>query len=378
MKDIIFELKPQLRQSNDVDGSQIESRSMRGRRHRQTSVSSSLFASTVPARRGDNFGRPTQSPEPHVFTQDGSAYGRPFQTQRQCINADALVDRTTASGKHWPASKTEEVILNAITNLKLAQKESHPEVFTTLWHRHLARLGEIEQFEEQEARLAVASRDNVNTTGHGDMNPADLTQDIDDGGAHDTNATTVERFLSTQEEDVIMTDTRYSDLPTPDPTPTTRSFPAEISSADHAANIESITSYSDEYRSITSPSFAVTAYIPATIPNRMAVYITPYDQNASHFVQPYIWPDAPVHETSYIAFRNGIRLRANVPDSVFGKNMQLVLGYGWNDFCRVVTGENSWRGGFMEDMRSAAKKGRVGVWRMRVCVVVGGSGTDRA
>lgn len=358
MRGIIFEVKSYAQQKRaSTDFGLIPTN--RQDRHSPFSPPSNAFVPSDQSRRYDG---PTQISEADWSSSASTVYDPTVDPSRPLLTG-TFGGSINLPPRYWPASKTEEVILNAMTSLIHAQQESQPEVFKTLWHRHLARLEELEQFSEQQLRIET-KRENTQSDGlecAGDLN-GDKTNETDMISAVESKLTN---------GDIVMTD-----CPTDPIQGRPRSSPKSTSphTTDTTTTTTLQTSHSDAHRQPLPPTFSLPTYLPPTIPNRMTVYITPFATTTIHPSQPYIWPDAPVHETSYIAFRNGIRLRANVPDSVTNEKLWMVFGYGWDDLCCVMKGEESWRGWFIRDLRRAASRGSVGVWRMRVCVVGGGGG----
>lgn len=369
MRSVIFELKPSAQRNYNLGGPLNTPNSMTTNdlRRRMSHPCTPVATPSRHTRQGTAYGQGTQSPEPDLSARTEISYDWDAQSPKRWFDDAPPANEVTVPG-FWHTSKTERVILNAITKLIEAQHESHPKVFATLWHRHVARLEEVEQFEEQQSVMAGGHQDTV------DLDQQDNTATIQ------TEATTESVHYRKNDTDVTMTilksgesaertitDADHQHITLSAPLTTTSTFKG--ATTDRGTNTESNVSLSDQHRPSMPPHFPLTSYLPPTPPNRMTVYITPYTHTAMHFAQPYIWPDAPVHPTSFTTFRNGIRVRANVPGSIVNEKMSLVLGYGWNDFCCVVTGEDTWKNWFMKDLRWAAERGGVGVWRMRVCVV---------
>lgn len=367
MRSIIFESRSHVQQGNNM------ANSFTAQSHAQRDMSPfrpqthPFFIST---RRGMVVGQLPPPPNPDQFADVYNAYNPPAQVPGIMLDNGLRANDSVATGGKWPVSRTEEAITNAINDLIEAYSESNPQVFRTLLHRHLARLEEIEQYGEQQLRLA-AQKELARRKEKAKMAAQEtaLHGESDGSEVDNTKLTTAADSESSNKGNVKMTDT---DALQPTFMP---SLPTKTSTTDRATNTEQLICYSDQHRQPIPPPFSLSTYIPPTVPNRMSVYITPYVHTTMHYSQPWIWPDAPVHATSYIAFRNGIRLRANVPDSMPDEKMTMVFGYGWDDFCCVVTGEDSWRDWFMRDLMHAGRRGGVGVWRMRVCVV-GGAGSS--
>lgn len=331
----------------------------------------------MPTRSGIQYQREKDSPDPEAEAaeqQQITSNQEPPRLRRPYYYEPEPRFEVSVPG-YWNASRTEKAILDAITELKWAQRESDPRVFRSLFEQHIARLNEIEQYEDQQSAMSVADQtsgilvpgqDNTVATQMEHMAETDDTERLTMAGpAADTVA------LSEQQEDEDVTMNDAADPVQSSLTATTTSN--NTTTVDRATNNEPTIniSHADRYhRSEIPPSFPLTAYLPPILPQIMTVYITRYSHTATTYAQPYIWPDAPVHILSYNAFRDGIRLRAEVPDSVTDEKLTMVFGYGWNDFCCVIAGETSWRNWFIPDLRRAAERGSVRVWRMRVCVVV--------
>lgn len=244
---------------------------------------------------------------------------------------------------YWPASRTQEAIINIIVDLHTARTNSHPTVFMQAYEENMARLAEW----AEEDRRAEASEDNVLII-HG--------ADEKDGGTNDDN---------TQANDTTTNDTIMTNMVDRPPTKD-----ANTAMTTFQPSPPELKSFTDAYRPTTLPRHPLSAYIPPVLPTSMFLSITPFHvpPNSSN-VQPFHWPTAPVLPDSYSTFLDGVCLRANVPDTMDTRRLIVVLAYGWNDFSRVVRNEEAWRNGVMEDLRDASVRLGVRVWRARCCVV---------
>jgi len=234
----------------------------------------------------------------------------------------------------WPASRTQEAIMNIIVDLHTTRMNSHPKIFTQAYEESMARLDEW----IEEDRLAELAGEDVDAIPHPMANIQHTNQAQASSTTHSSNAT----------------NTKPS-LPNVQPPPDTPQQPK---------------SFTDAHRPTTPPRHPLSTYMPPVLPTSMSLFITPFRvQPSSSNVQPHLWTTAPVLPTSYASFIEGLRERANVPDRVQSARLMVVLAYGWNDFSRVVRNEEDWRNGVMADLGDASVRLGVRVWRGRCCVV---------
>ena len=328
--------------------------------------------------------RPIKSIKPATQAKKGSIkVAKPARSRKSTVSQEESTSPApsrpahcleTASPQKWSQGRLEGAIQDIITTMEEARRNSHPEMFSRIWQAQMARLVEYEQYEKQEA--------DIESSTHGESNPQngdlpDTPDTVSSPATDDEDTTMVDASPSTKSSinnnspNELQADqassSRHQSIPaTTNTTPTSDRIDAQPQPQPHT----------QQPPPPTLPATTTTyPYLPPSLPHVLSAYITPFSPTAATSPnaptssdQPYLWPDAPCHETSYPAFRSGIRLRAGIPDRIGDDKLGIVIAYAWNDSCRAVMSEGDWRNGFVRDLRGAARRG-VLVWRVRVCCV---------
>lgn len=268
------------------------------------------------------------STSPYMATRSGRKHSKNGPRKGRAV--DSSPPGQVAATTRWSEERIAQAITNMLADFHETLDHSHPEVFNRIWEEHKARMEEIWQYREQQAA----------------MKGQQIVDIRDFQGNPSNNLPDASTKIGSSDSRNLM--------------------PPSSKTADKGVNTETNLALSTKYPAGIPPQFPMTSYLPPALPQIMTVYISPFS-HTSPYPQPYIWPDAPVHSTSYAAFRNGIRLRTGIPDRIADVNLTMVFAYGWNDFCRVVKDEEAWKNWFMIDLRKAAERHGVRVWRMRVC-----------
>lgn len=232
----------------------------------------------------------------------------------------------------WTERQSEEAMLHVIKTLTDTRLNSDERIFKQVFERFMARLEEIEYIDD----LDIPDR-----TGNPEFDEDERSIMTGTSAADDADSSHDAMSIVVSDDDAVATAT---------------------------TNPHKMMTIRPQTRTLLPASGSLESYLPAAYPETMAVYITPFS-TTSTATTPYSWVDAPCLPYDYSQFVSGIRLRANVPDALHDNKMAIVLAYGWNDFCRVLKYERDWRDGFQRDIRLAAERDRVDVWRMRVCCV---------
>lgn len=317
--------------------------------------------------------KPVPAPKaisPHVHSQPTSLHKPrptvvipqqpPTQPQKR-PPPDAGRSEIRHPGK-WTAGQTQEALLRIITDLQQVRMNSHEETFTRLFEQHMARLEEIDYVEGQQtsggkqkssedfAEQPVDSEDESITTRNEDFDEARRSLIVK------------LKLPDTIQEDVMNIALKSAHKVLSQLARQTISD-AEALRKSLSPNVKMLTSPT---HLPSQPSVYQSMLLPPTIPETLTACITPYSiRYASN--QPYVWLGAPVMPDSYVKFRDGVCLRANVPGGVKVESVKLVLSYAWNDNCRVIGCEEDWTW-LILDIRDAAHRG-VDKWRLKVCVV---------
>lgn len=262
-----------------------------------------------------------------------------------CQPVPASPNEMVPPGK-WSETQSEEAIFHIIRNLNDARLNSDEEVFERVVKRFMARLIEIEYVDD----LDIPERE-VQEEQNGQETAA--TPDIsvmndDDNMELDQDESSIDELQADQYSQPRLHKSHTKASLTPKSNEKQNSPMMTLAQAINSP-----------------PSGSLRSYLRVTYPESISAYITPYSSSTA--AAPYSWVDAPCLPSSYSQFVHGIRLRANVPGSVSDKNLVIILAYGWSDFCRVLKNEEDWKEGFQKDIRLAAERDRVDVWRIRVC-----------
>jgi len=286
------------------------------------------------------------------------------------IHSRAALSPETASPQQWSQERLEDAIQDIITTMEEARRNSHPDMFSRIWQAQMARLIEYEQHEKQEAEIQSSTHGGLSLQ-NGDQ--SDAPSGISPDATDDEDATMVDAVTDVETSiNSGFVDELQADHSTSSPhhsIPPTGSMRTSHSRDGHLH---------PHIQQPPPPSVSIATtptHLAPSLPQVLSAYITPFSVLPSaspptnpNSSQPYLWPDAPCHTTSYPAFKGGIRVRAGVPDQISDEKLGFVIAYGWNESCRAVMGEGDWEHGFVEDLRRAARKG-VTVWRIRVCCV---------
>lgn len=282
----------------------------------------------------------------------------------------AVLSPETASPQQWSQDMLEDAIQDIISKMEEARRNSHPDVFSRIWQAQMARLIEYEQYEKQEAEIQ-SSTHGGSTMQNGDQ--SDAPSSTSPQATDDEDATMVDAVTDAEASiNSDSVDSLQADHPTSSPH---KSIPQTGSTrTSHSINVP-LHPHVPQPPPPSVSTTTATPHLAPSLPQVLSAYITPFSLLPSAppptdpaSSQPYLWPDAPCHSTSYLAFKRGIRLRAGVPDHISDEKLGFVLAYGWNDSCRAVMGEGDWEHGVVEDLRWGARRG-VTVWRVRVCCV---------
>lgn len=299
---------------------------------------------------------PTPAPVPEDPAEDMARIGRkkkarPFYFEPETLDYSHIwtpiptQPNEIIPAGNWSERQTEEAILHIIRTLNNTRHNSNGKVFERVFQRFLAQLGDIEYADE----LRIPDRGmrtvqngyetQVNTQTIAANDNEDTEMDLDESSSDELQADHYLQPKSRLRKRTVLA-------------PRTKEKPASpMTVRFQAVNIP--------------PSGSLLSYLPAVYPATMAAYITPFSSSSAPI--PYSWVDAPCLPSSYAHFVAGVRLRAGVPKPPRGRNLVIVLAYGWNDFCRLLRNEQDWAEGFQKDIRRAAETDRVDVWRIRVC-----------
>jgi len=371
MRSNIFEVKPSVKRQKLL-GHEAEPRpkTTRSRRNSKLQDRVKLLEARPLATPGPGPTMATRSVRPQQQAATAHTQPQPWTAEKESLRP---IRHEIAPPRKWSHDELEDAIQKIIMTLEDARKNSHPEMFSRIWDAQMARLVEYEQYEKQQADMptpvnGTSTQQNTYLADQEDGTSLEHTED-EDVDIFDTDA-------NADADSSMKKDTDWIDLLRPDQTtpsthqiihPTATHPPTTNHQQPHLPTLPLTSHLSPHHPSSTFP---LTAYIPPSLPIILTAYITPFSTSTSTsttLLQPYIWPDAPVDSTSYTPFLRGIRLRANVPDSIPNEKLALVLAYSWSDTCRVVRGEGDWVV-VMTDIKAAARSG-VEVWRVKICCV---------
>ena len=339
MRDIVFEVKPPAKRRGPIPkrniddlqkGDGVDSDVYHGDNDTELDVQLPREKSFVPRGRG----RPPKAAPKVRFEEK----------QKQTLNRieqaiDSSKNNSARRQRHYmTAEQTDQAVCELISRLHEIRCQSNLDTFASSWETHLARLEEIEEFDEFKndiaatpvngARVKASSKGTVPYTdageirGRGKKSPDRLPVTSAEG--HSPLAVSLRRPRSALANEPF----------------NTRGPPSPLDQL----------------------ALARTTFLPSSL----SVYITSAPPVHPYKDKSYHWPDAPIGVTDCKRLFDGIGQRVAVR-----KIYSYSLSYGWNDIMRLIENDaEGRRHGFSElrrDIADAAKQG-VTKWRLKVLV----------